>query len=74
MLRNLHCILYMVEKAMQIAQGSLCSRNVCATYGLNQCPSFFQAPWCHKEDHTPYPQRMLLLLRLFSHVQLCATP
>lgn len=36
MLRNLHCILYMVEKAMQIVQGSLCSRNVGATYGLNQ--------------------------------------
>lgn len=22
------------------------------------CPSFFQAPWCQKEDHTPYSQRL----------------
>ena len=41
MLRNLHCILYMVEKAMQIVQGSMQVLEMCVQLMdsiNNQCP------------------------------------
>ena len=69
MLRNLHFILCTVGKAMQILQGSLCSRNVCATYGLNQQLMPWLYTLCSARHHGTKRKTTLLTLRGYTQLK-----